>query len=191
MSGKVKLQSGTTFNDAIPLINGAFDDSLSDISAFKISLGVINQYDSARYLTSGNSAKFTFFVFSTSAPDKIGGIQFTNALFVDSPQLPAVDAGTLDLSTLDPNDLFPTGSNVTGGKRSLVQFTYVMDMPDSFFNSNVKGTGLELIIKNGVRYYCLKYIYVIYIRNLDTITHGYIVAPNLILLKSPQTSQFR
>lgn len=196
MSVGVNLQGGIAFDDAIPYINSNFEGAVQDIADLKVTLGSSGQftYDD---IPSGVQQNFPFVQYTTTAAAQVGGILSAYSIFIDSPQLAAYRAAptsTLNLSSLDPADLWPSGANITPAKKALVQFGNMFDSTDNYFNSLYAGHPEQLTFVSSVdgkRYYALRFIYVVTIRNLDVSQHSYLIVPNFKYLTAPQQSQFR
>lgn len=180
----IQLAQGTPFADGIQYINSNFESAVSDISDMKVSLGTNGSYYGHPNQLSGAQFDYIFNIQSIYPSAQIGGIIPSYSIFVDSP---ALAVGTLDLSKVDTADLFPTGANMTAGKRAMVQFGNMLSWTDQYKSENP----LTPYTINGTTYYLMPYQYSITIRNLDTATHSYLVVPNFNVLAAPGQSQFR
>jgi hypothetical protein len=182
MSNPVRLQAGMTYEESIPFINGNFDDAVQDVADFHLVLDNLKSFSLAPNVAPG-AYSYNFINLATTYPtDQVAGIMPQYTLFVDPPDLTYPNF----LST-SSDYAYPDGVQTTGGKRALIQLTHMfpiggMDPSTPFlpvFDSATNKTYYDLTT------------FLIIIRNLDAVSHSYLVVPKFLLLAPPKSSQFR
>lgn len=151
-----RLQVGTSYEDAISLLNDNFEKSVQDIS----DLGA-SESTSVTFITGSLASAATFSQIVYILP--YGAAPAANSVILAAPALGlrgAVPAVDIYVDNTTSGFLYPTGSSLTPGQLALTANVSV--------NLTTQGSGLASMVFN--------------IRNCDSISHSYYITCKLIYL---------
>lgn len=159
-----KLQVGTSFDEAIPLINNNFDNIASDFNGFAVGdVLAFPDNTSSFFLASGALGHDLSAAITTDENDDIVFIVPEVSVFIDPPP---VDEGGIGYDT---NYLFPTGSALTSDQLATI-VSVVLCKSSSNPDFSFVGT-------DGRTYHLANDIF-ISIRNGGVSSHGYFLTIN-------------
>lgn len=162
------LTANMSFDDAIPVLNGSFEELASDIS--HISPIVDTQSSPFNISVAPNTTVYADFTLY-SETKAVSGAIIKYSVFVDHPAI-----NFNDPSRYDPSYIYPDGSNCTGGRRAFWYNCLLVDPARALVPLQNQDT--SWVDDNGKTYYFFSYCQ-LQVINLDSATHTYFFLPEM------------
>lgn len=173
-----RLQQGTTFEDSKFTINDNFESLATAFNGFAVTAQPPFDFGVGGTILAAGMDLAILPLFANDADDTPLVAQPKTSLYIDAP------LGADGFPSLDPNYLFPTGSNITGDRLAMMMSVFCQITPP---------TADDLLFwtfeEDGVTYYPVANM-VIVVRNAGALSHDYFIRVDGSVYTA-RTSQFR
>jgi hypothetical protein len=155
-----RLQVGTSYEDAISLLNDNFEKSIQDISDLGASSTTTTQFNT-NSVAAGATYNKTISILQAGSSPAADSIILTERANGLRGAMPAID---IYVDATGSDYLYPTGSSLTTGQQAVIANAHI--------NITEQGSGIASLVFS--------------LRNCDSSAHSYIVSLKLVYL--PETS---